>query len=321
MRRSRRVSTLLVVVASFLCGVAARADEASRPEAKPASSAGPRGRVALTFDDLPAHAALPPGMSRADVARSVLGALEAHHTPPTYGFVNAKALEEDPATAEVLRLWRAAGHPLANHTFSHMDLDTNTVASFEKDLLADEPTLRKYMDGGDWHWLRYPYLHEGDTLEKRDAVRRLLRDHGYRIAQVTISFDDYAYNDPYARCAGKGDRAAIDWMKDSYVRRAGDSITAARESARRVYGHDIPHVMLLHIGAFETVMLEKLLEIVHDHGLDPVTLDEAESDPAYAVDPGQTSGGTLLDQMMAMKGIARPASTDDTLKRLDGLCR
>ncbi len=68
------------------------------------------------------------------------------------------------------------------------------------------------MKDADWHWFRYPYLREGETLEKRHAVATLLKDRGYRVAQVTLNFDDYAYNDPYTRCMGEerrsGDRRA-----------------------------------------------------------------------------------------------------------------
>jgi peptidoglycan/xylan/chitin deacetylase (PgdA/CDA1 family) len=260
--------------------------------------------VALTFDDLPAHAALPPGMSRVDVARSVIATLQAHHAPPTYGFVNAKRLSDEPASAEVLRLWRAAGHPLGNHAYSHMDLHARSAEAFAKDVLANEGTLRPLMEGQDWHWFRFPYLHEGDTPDKRTEVARFLADHGYRVAEVTMSFDDWAYNDPYARCAAKNDLSAIEWMKQSYLRRAAESISAAQDAARRAYGRDITHVMLLHIGAFQTVMLPRLLDLLDERGFRLVTLPEAQSGPAYAARHGSP-----------------PALTDDSLARLADLCR
>jgi (4-O-methyl)-D-glucuronate---lignin esterase len=107
-------------------------------KAPPASASPVTHEVALTFDDLPAHGPLPKGMTRIDIAKTIIHALQSAQAPPTYGFVNAKALADDPSTAEVLRLWREAGFPLANHTFSHMDLNANTVENFEQDLLADE---------------------------------------------------------------------------------------------------------------------------------------------------------------------------------------
>jgi peptidoglycan/xylan/chitin deacetylase (PgdA/CDA1 family) len=318
------------VAATFVVGwlgSAVLALAGSLPPASPVDlTAAPESppRMALTFDDLPVHGSLPPGLSRSDVARSILDALRVHHAPPTYGFVNAKGLAGPPDHAEVLRLWRAAGHPLGNHTFSHMDLDANTPEAFEQDLLADEATLRTYMGDADWHWLRYPYLREGDTSAKRRAVTQFLEDHGYRVAQVTMSFDDYAYSDPYARCAAKGDLAAIDWMKQSYLRHAETSIGAGQEAARLVFGRDIAHVMLLHIGAFQTVMLPRLLDLIEERGFRLVTLEEAQSDPAYTIHPDEAaspSGGTFLDRRMAAKRIPPPTASDDALARLAALCR
>ena len=189
-------------------------------------------RVALTFDDLPNHGPLPPGMSRVDVAKSILSTLKAYHAPAVYGFINARQLEAHPADAEVLRLWRAAGFPLGNHTFSHMDLHANAAEDFERDVAANEPALRSYMPGGGWGWFRYPFLREGDSAEKYRAVRAMLTRRGYRIAQVTLSFDDYAYNDPYARCVTRYDRDGIAWLEQSYRERAAESLTRGREAAR-----------------------------------------------------------------------------------------
>jgi hypothetical protein len=53
--------------------------------------------VALTFDDLPVHGPLPAGMTRLDIANSVIRALQAAHAPPSYGFVNARGLAQEPA--------------------------------------------------------------------------------------------------------------------------------------------------------------------------------------------------------------------------------
>jgi peptidoglycan-N-acetylglucosamine deacetylase len=309
--RSIPAAAGLSLVVLGLVLAASRADTRSPP------------RVALTFDDLPAHAALPPGLSRADVARSVIAALQAHHAPPTYGFVNAKRLDDEPANAEVLRLWRAAGHLLGNHAFSHMDLHATTPEAFEKDVLANEETLRASMGDQDWHWFRFPYLHEGDTPEKRAAVTGFLADHRYRVAEVTMSFDDWAYNDPYARCAAKNDHEAIEWMKQSYLRRAAESITAAQEAARLVYGRDIAHVMLLHIGAFQTVMLPRLLELLEERGFRLVTLPEAQGDRAYENDPRRLSRSAArqLENMAAARHDSAPTVSADALTRLAGLCR
>src|SRR5208282_2896898 len=138
--------------------------------------------LAITFDDLPSNGSLPPGVKQSETAKAVLAILKKRHVPPVYGFINAKKLEGNPDGAEALKLW-AAAEPFGNHTYSHLDLEQNSAEAFERDLEQNEPALELLAKpalgkaGNDWHWLRYPYLHEGDTVEKRRAVREYLNKH------------------------------------------------------------------------------------------------------------------------------------------------
>jgi peptidoglycan/xylan/chitin deacetylase (PgdA/CDA1 family) len=278
--------------------------------------------IALTFDDLPVHGPLPQGLTREDIANSVIRALESANAPPIYGFVNATWLKSNPSTAQVLQLWRDAGFPLGSHTLTHMDPNTNSLEAFEQNILADEPTLEKYMDGQDWHWLRFPYLHEGETPEKHRAIMDFLKLHNYRVAQVTLSFGDYNYNEPYARCLAKNDEQAIEQLKQSYLDGANEQLTDGPKIASLIYGRDIKHIMLLHIGGFETVMLPKLLDLLQQRGWKLITLPEATTDPAFADDPQlSTYGGTFLQQVMNARHITPPPATGGSKLSLDAVCR
>jgi peptidoglycan-N-acetylglucosamine deacetylase len=294
------------------------------PCLSPVSAAPPGGRakVALTFDDLPVHGPLPPGVSRLDVARSILAALQAAKAPPTYGFINAKTADT-PETREFLALWRAAGHPLANHSFSHMDLDTNTVAAYGEDIAANEPVLRELMGSGDWHWFRYPFLREGNTTERRRGAQALLKERGYRVAQVTLDFWDWAYNTPYARCAEKGDTKGVEWLKESYLSEADAWITKGRQDAQQLYGRDVKHVMLLHVGSLQVVMLPRLLELLEKRGFELVTLEEAQGDPVYAEDPGLPfeGGRSFLQQVFEARNLTSSSPLERPAEKLAALCR
>jgi peptidoglycan/xylan/chitin deacetylase (PgdA/CDA1 family) len=285
-------------------------------------SVQPQHEVALTFDDLPSHGPLPSRLTRVDIAQSIIQALQAGHAPPTYGFINAKKLDDDPLNQQVLQVWRDAGFPLGNHTFTHMDLNTNSVENFEKDFLANEPTLQALMANQDWHWLRFPYLREGDTAAKHQAIEAFLKEHKYRVAQVTLSFGDYDYNEPYARCLLKNDTAAIEQLKKSYLDGAAQNLTDGVAMAEQLYGHDIKHVMLLHIGGFQTVMLPHLLELLKDRGFKLISLEDAESDPAYSTDPNMPGewGGTFLDQVRIGRHLAALPHSLDPEPSLDALC-
>jgi peptidoglycan/xylan/chitin deacetylase (PgdA/CDA1 family) len=286
----------------------------------------PGFEIAVTFDDLPVHGDLPRGVSRADVINQIIHALKAHHVPPTYGFVNAHWIAEDPKNAEVLRLWRAAGNPLGNHSYTHMDANKNTAMAFEQDVIDDEPTLRKYMTGADWHWLRLPYLDIGDTVQKSQAITEALVARKYRLAQVALSFEDYAYNDAYARCRAKGDKGAVAWMTDSYLDRASVDLLTAQTMSKQLYGRDIKYVLLMHIGAFDAVMVPRLLNMYRQRGAKLISLSDAENDPAYRQVGGPQSGwggGAVLSKQMTAKNIPLPsfANTESILNTLASLCK
>ena len=279
--------------------------------------------VAITFDDLPAHGPLPEGTTRSDVARSILATLKEAKIPEIYGFINAGKLEKNPEDIEFLKLWREAGQPLGNHTYTHMNFNESTVAAFEENIEKNESILKTLMDGKDWHWFRYPYLWEGDTLEKRRAVRAYLKEHGYRIAQVTMDFEDYAWNGPYARCMAKKDEKAIAWLKQSYLDTASEYFALDQKMTQQIFGREIKHVLLMHVGAFDAVMLPELLRQMKKEGYKFVTIAEAEADPAYLTDPDTAlkNGGTLLDQLFEARHLTYPPHKDKPMKELSAICR
>jgi peptidoglycan/xylan/chitin deacetylase (PgdA/CDA1 family) len=279
--------------------------------------------MAITVDDLPAHGALPDDTTRAQIAQRFISALKASGVPSVYGFINARRLKDDPATAEVLRLWIDAGFLLGNHTYTHSDLSTSDAQAFEKDIADDEPALESLMGSRDWHWFRYPFMHDGDTLEKRRTVRAYLDEHGYKIAQVTLDFQDYAWNDPYARCVKAGDTESIAWLKASYVSAASEDISLGQKLAFMLYGRNIKHVLLLHVGAFDSVMLPELLDRLTHQNVRFVSLQQAEADPAYQLEPEPSppAGGTMLERWIQVRRMPYPPHTGKPFEKLSSLCR
>ncbi len=283
----------------------------------------PTPKIAFTFDDLPAHGPLPPGESRLEVASKILAALHDVHMPQVFGFVNGARVEQ-PSDAAALQAWRDAGYPLGNHTWSHMNLNQHSLEEFEADLSHNEPELSTLMKNNneDWHWFRFPFLAEGDTPAKSTGIRTFLAQHGYKIAAVTMSFGDYLWNEPYARCEAKGDAKAIALLESSYLAAADDSIGYYRDLSHRLYGRDIPYVLLMHVGAFDAEMLPKLLELYRSKGFEFITLEAAEGDEFYRNDTDlrqpsnpDTLEGAMAERHLALPSKASPDPDPDTLCR------
>jgi peptidoglycan/xylan/chitin deacetylase (PgdA/CDA1 family) len=279
-------------------------------------------QVAFTFDDLPAHGDLPPGETRLEVAESILHTLHEQHMPAVYGLVNAGELEKNPEEIAVLKAWRAAGNPLGSHTYTHPSLNELTPQQFEADIAKNEPVLSKLMKGQDWRWLRYPFLLEGDTLDKRHAVRAYLQQNHYQIAQVSLDFGDYLWNAPYARCMAKKDDQAIETLRASYLAAADQYITVLRDLTHTLYGRDISYVLLLHIGAFDAKLLPELVDLFRRRGFTFTTLPEAMKDPVYRDDPDMALkyGGAFQEQVAAARHVKFPPNTKP-YKELEAACR
>jgi peptidoglycan/xylan/chitin deacetylase (PgdA/CDA1 family) len=279
-------------------------------------------RIALTFDDLPAHGPLPPGETRIEVASKILAALRDAKVPAAYGFINGKRVEEQPADAAVLKAWRRYGYPLGNHSWSHLNLNQQVADAFAADISLNEPMLSKWMNREDWRWFRYPFLKEGDTPEKTARIRTFLAQRGYKIAGVTMSFGDYQWNEPYARCRAKGDEKAIAALENSYLAAADESIDYYRGLSQTLYGRDIPYVLLMHVGAFDAEMLPRLLKLYESRGFQFVTLADAERDEFYRqdIDLHLPAGSGTLEGVMAERHLPLPPHVR-AAPQLDVVCR
>jgi peptidoglycan-N-acetylglucosamine deacetylase len=322
----------LVVVLVVFAGIPAAACESLPGPDKPVdahviSKPLPRLKrhpiVALTFDDLPASGALIPGQTRVEIASSLARVLRAHHLKGTYGFVVGSALEDDPDAQQALRIWLRDGMKIGNHTFSHPSLTDVSAAAYELDIAQDESALAAYGKGEDWHWFRYPYLYEGDTLAKRHAVRDWLRAHGYRIAQVTLNFNDDDWGDAYDRCVAKHDEASIAWLRQSYLANAAEFIRVGRQEELIAFGHEVPNVLLLHETAFTTLMLPDLLELLQRRGFRFASLAAVERDPAYALDPDAAlpDGGSLPNEFLNSRHLQYPPFTPEPEGKLNSICQ
>lgn len=227
-------------------------------------------KVALTFDDLPSHSEIPKSSSRIEVANKIIDTLKNENIWQTYGFVNAKILETKPQLKEVLQLWIAGGQNLGNHTYSHMNYNLNSIAAFLQDIHDNEAILSEVSLGTNWHYFRYPFLKEGNTVEKREAARNYLNYNGYRVATVSMNFDDWAWNNTYARCKDRNNQEALEWLRKSYQ-------TNALKTLLQVSRPDLPQVLILHFGAFDAEMLSELIKTYKANGVQFIKLDEATS--------------------------------------------
>lgn len=280
-----------------------------------------QSEIAITFDDLPLHGPIPAGETPLSIARRVTTALKGAGLRDVMGMINGRWTVTQPDTIGALRAWRRAGLPLGNHTWSHPNLNQLTAAEFEQEISENEPLLNQLEPGGDWKWLRYPFLAEGDDPAKRAEVRKFLAARGYKIAAVTTDFGDWQWTGPYARCVATHDRKGVDELKRLYMQAARESVAFHRGLSKALYGRDIPYVLLMHIGALDSHMLPQLLDMYRNAGFRFVSVQQAERDKFYRsdIDPSLAPEPQNLEARAAARGI-KFAPRTNYAPLLDKIC-
>lgn len=138
----------------------------------------------------------------------------------------------------------------------------------------------------------------------RDPVRHAgaaawLKAEGYRIADVNLSFDDWAYGEAYVRCMDKGNAdaiAAIAATRVGYLERVDAIIARTRALSQRVYGRMIPQVLLTHMGPWGAATLPEVLARLDAAGARYATLERVQADGAYRVPSPRAGIGMLMER-------------------------
>jgi len=135
--------------------------------------------------------------------------------------------------------------------------------------------------------------------------------------------DDWAWNDVYARCVTLDDRTAIARLKSLFMEAATSRLTAFEELSMRLFKRPIRHILLVHMSAFEALMLDELLAAYRAAGARLIGLKEAVRDPVYRIDPGLVwdGGRTFLVQVAQARQVPIPDALSRSPEELAKLCR
>lgn len=231
--------------------------------------------VAVTIDDLPFVGPTPvDGRSVAENMRRLVKRARAAGVRPV-GF----AVGRRKRNTNALAIWRDAGFPLANHTYHHRKYSETAIDAYLADVKRNEDALRERLGvelrGG---FFRFPYLDHGHTEAKVAAMAAYLVEHGYRLAPVSLDTVDYAFNAWYAKQPEGAKRRRIVRYYRQHIEQSAAHFEALSE---RLFGREIPLILLLHANPLNADHLDDVLELLRQRGYRFITLDKALADPAY----------------------------------------
>ncbi len=230
--------------------------------------------LAVTIDDVPWVGARPAAGVEAGTSRLLTALLErgVHAT----AFVVCDRMASD---ASIVRAWLDAGMGIGSHSAAHRDLNAGFVP-WLADVRRCEDRLAG-VTGSHGGFFRFPYLHQGDDRATRDLVADELEAMGYRTAHVTIDNSEWVLASAYGRALSAGDEILMREIGEAYVAHMVEAARHFRSAARRKFGREISHVLLVHANALNADWLGAVLDAYADEGFIFVSLDEALEDPAF----------------------------------------
>ena len=265
-----------------------------------ASAAVPATRqVAITVDDLPWVEFARSTDAEADARQQRMVEALRRFDTHAIGFVNEDKLERDgrvePARVALLERWLDAGLDLGNHSYDHNGLHATAITDYERSILRGEAQTRKLLEarGKALRWFRHPYLHAGRDDAVRLRLAEFLETRGYRVAPVTIDNGDWIYARAYVEALNANDAALARRLRADFVAYMIAKFAFYETASRRLFGREIPQVLLLHANAINADTLPELLRAIRGRGYAFVPLETAVADIAYAHADGYRGGAGI----------------------------
>ncbi|HLA78464.1 MAG TPA: SgcJ/EcaC family oxidoreductase [Vicinamibacteria bacterium] len=245
-------------------------------------TAAPRPLL-VTVDDLPLTGAAPdsPAERRA-LTRAHLAALGAQGIRAV-GFVTWKNVR-GPADVELLKMWLDAGHELGNHSDQHLSYTTTEVEAYRADIEGARARLQELLAHRDrqLRFFRFPFLREGDSEEKLDAMRRYLAESGQRNLAVTIDNQDWSFDRPFVEARRSGDRRRQAEVAADYQSALRLAVRHHEAAGDRLLGRPAPQVLLLHANSIGGSEWPQLFAWLAKNGHRFADADEVLADPAFS---------------------------------------
>lgn len=277
---------MLISRRKFIRGLAGSV--AVAPQFSRVISADNSPQIAITLDDFNLFDT--PVLSAEQCNAAILEALRAQNIKAAM-FVAGQYIDNETKRA-YLKSWSDAGHIIANHTYSHFYYPDTSFESFSCDVLRGEAVIRDFRSFQ--KYFRFPYLKEGDTIQKRDRMRQFLKTNGYRNGYVTVDASDWYVNDRMLERLKKDPKASLEPYKDFYLEHLWGRAKYYNELSKKVLGRSVKHTLLLHHNAINGLFLGDLLQMFEAKGWILIEASEAFKDSVFSAEPKTIPAGESI---------------------------
>jgi peptidoglycan/xylan/chitin deacetylase (PgdA/CDA1 family) len=267
--------------------------------------AEPGRPLLVSVDDLPfATARLHPDPAeRERITRSLLDILKKHKVPAV-GLVIGGNIEGD---RKLLDLWLGAGYELGNHSHGHLSYTRTGAREYVADVEAGRREMSEALAGRKVRFFRFPFLREGDTEAKLDAMRAYLAESGQRNLPVTIDTQDWSFEEPWVEARKKGDERAMARIGEEYQQSLQLEVRTYEALGDELFERPVPQILLLHANEVGSAQWDRLFTWLEERGYRFAGVDEVMADPAFSRPQRYVShfGSSLWDRIAAEQGTEK----------------
>ncbi|MFI4918695.1 MAG: polysaccharide deacetylase family protein, partial [Legionellales bacterium] len=186
------------------------------------------------------------------------------------GFIIASEVHSD--NWELLYRFRDAGFGLANHTWSHANLNRVTAKEYINEIHKADALLLPLLTQP--KYFRYPYLAMG-TGDKQAEIRHYLAKEHYQIAPITTDSKDFIFNQCLFSVPELGRRNYFDELKPFYLDFIWHQTLRAQEQSRARGNPDQAQILLIHANLLNAYALPDIIKMYKQRGYTFISLNKA----------------------------------------------
>jgi peptidoglycan-N-acetylglucosamine deacetylase len=255
---------------------------------------GQTKKIALTIDDLPIAQAGSDACQPENLSRWTDDLIQQFAKLPTVLFViGDRCGEFDAARKNSLAKWQKAGAELGNHTFSHPSFSKVSFADYQADIEKARQVLDPISGKRRVRYFRSPYLHIGNTAEKKIALQQYLSSVKLQQSQVTVDNSDWTFANALVKAKASNDVPMQEKIGAAYLAFTSEVLDFYERRTQEVVGREISHILLLHSNAINAKYGRAVVELFQERGYRFVSLSEALKDPVYQLTDGYTGANGI----------------------------
>jgi hypothetical protein len=137
-------------------------------------------------------------------------------------------------------------------------------------------------------------LKEGETKDKIESFRYLMKEHQYRNGYVTIDASDWYIDSRLRTHLRENPKGDIEGFRQYYLKHIYDRALYYDDLALKLTGRHINHTLLLHHNLTSALFLGDLIKMFKEKGWKLVDAEEAYKDEVFKKQPSNIPAGESL---------------------------